>query len=228
MFSDIHGNGAAFFAAYPKIIAERADLYLFLGDLCGYYYNQLAIYPYLAEIPNFVAICGNHEQMLLRMCEGEEELRSSYLAKFGHSMEGLLEQGNTSFCEWVAGWPLTYRDENESFSCFHGSPVNYTEGYLYPDTNLDDLRGCREKFVFLGHTHYCMDRKIGRTRFINPGSLGQPRDGAWPTYALVDTTRETVCFKKILYDRKMLLREIEVMGDGDKYLKRILGKYEKK
>lgn len=227
VFSDIHGNGAAFFAAYPKIISEGADIYLFLGDLCGYYYSQLTIHPYLAEIPNLVAICGNHEQMFLKMRGGDEDLRFSYLTNFGHSMEGLLENGDTSFCDWIAEWPLTYRNENESFACFHGSPKNYTEGYLYPDSKFEELGGDLEKFVFLGHTHYCMDRKIGQTRFINPGSLGQPRDGAWPTYAVVDTTSGTVCFKKVLYDKKELLREIETMGDGDKYLKGILEKYGK-
>jgi predicted phosphodiesterase len=37
IFSDIHGNGPAFAAGYPLIVEEQADLYVYLGDLCGYW-----------------------------------------------------------------------------------------------------------------------------------------------------------------------------------------------
>ena len=46
LFSDIHGNGPAFEAAYTKLMGEQADLNIFLGDLCGYYFDELEILKY--------------------------------------------------------------------------------------------------------------------------------------------------------------------------------------
>ena len=56
LFGDIHGNGPAFRIACKAIVAESADLNIFLGDLCGYYYDQLDIFDMLREIPNLGAI----------------------------------------------------------------------------------------------------------------------------------------------------------------------------
>lgn len=44
VFSDIHGNGPAFRVAYEMIMSEKADINIFLGDLCGYYFDQKEIF----------------------------------------------------------------------------------------------------------------------------------------------------------------------------------------
>jgi predicted phosphodiesterase len=62
LFSDIHGNGPAVRAAHPMIMSEKADVHVFLGDLCGYYFDQNEIFILLQSIPNLVALKGNHDQ----------------------------------------------------------------------------------------------------------------------------------------------------------------------
>lgn len=222
IFSDIHGNGPAFFSAYSKILAENADLNIFLGDLCGYYYDQIKILSALFKIPNLISIKGNHEHMYLKIASGSQGLLSEYTLKYGHSMKNLCEHDNGDLVKWSAALSYSYHDPEGRFSCFHGSPTDHIEGYVYPDSPLEDFNHVLEPFVFLGHTHYKMKRCYGSTKFINPGSLGQPRGGGWPTYALVDVSSGIVDFREVKYNKDELIKKIDNMGDNNHYLKRIL------
>ncbi len=104
-FSDIHGNIHAFRVAYNMIINECADLNIFLGDLCGYYFDQHDILDMLQTIPNLIAIKGNHDSIFLKIIEGDEGLRKDYLIKYGSSMENLLKGNNCDLIQWLYSLP---------------------------------------------------------------------------------------------------------------------------
>ena len=62
--------------------------------------------------------------------------------------------------------------------------------------------------VVLGHTHYPMSHKIGRTLVVNPGSVGQPRNrepGAH--WAIFDTVSRSLQRRMDAYDSAALVRE---------------------
>jgi predicted phosphodiesterase len=42
---------------------------------------------------------------------------------------------------------------------------------------LGDLVDYGPDFLFFGHTHWPLSRRIGSTTIVNPGSVGQPKDG---------------------------------------------------
>ena len=222
LFSDIHGNGPAFFSAYPRILSEDADLNLYLGDLCGYYYDQVEIFSALCEMPNLVCLKGNHDLIFAKLAKGDNGLRMEYLERYGRSMENLLEYGTDDFEAWLDGLPLFYRDPGGKFISYHGSPSDFSQGYVYPDSDLNVFRQISEPFVFLGHTHYKMHRRSGKTRFINPGSLGQPRGGSWPTYAVVDLVSGEVIFHEIHYNKDDLRKKIDLQGDENEFLRAVL------
>lgn len=222
IFSDIHGNGPAFEEALPRILSESADLYLFLGDLCGYYYDQIHIFSFLKEIPNLIAIKGNHDRIFLDIMDGNENLLETYRTDYGKSMDLLLSECSQDFVDWMSSLPNYYVDEYNRFCCFHGSPDGNANGYIYPDTFIDIPRNNFPEFCFLGHTHYKMNRHIRHTHFINPGSLGQPRDGSFPTYVVVDTNLYYVIFKYVKYNKDILKRSIDSMNESNQYLKTIL------
>ena len=100
VFSDIHGNGPAFHAAVRGIISEKADINVFLGDLCGYYYDQMEILPRLRLIPNLIALKGNHDSLFLDIYHGDNNARRNYQRQYGKSMEQLLQ----SECHELAAW----------------------------------------------------------------------------------------------------------------------------
>jgi len=51
----------------------------------------------------------------------------------------------------------------------------------------------RLDYIFTGHTHCADDRRIGRTRILNPGSPVRPRGGE-PSVALLDLSSDAVSF----------------------------------
>jgi putative phosphoesterase len=222
LFSDIHGNGLAFRAAYPMILSEGADINLFLGDLCGYYFDQEEILDGLLTLPNFEAVRGNHDQMFLDILYGDEVLRQNYLKKFGRSMENLLERNSKAVNQWLSGLSDHLIHPMESVTATHGSPWDHLEGYVYPDSPLEKFSDFPETLFFLGHTHHRMVLAVGEKKIVNPGSLGQPRGGGWPSYAVMDYRSGEVFFREVPYDRTALLRQIEELDGHHPYLKKHL------
>lgn len=221
VFSDIHGNGPAFRAAYPVICEVGADRNIFLGDLCGYYFDQLEIFRTLKKTPNLVAIRGNHDQMFLDMLDGNEYLRRDYLKRYGSSMENLLASDYGELAEWLSVLPLAVENLDEEMTCVHGSPENNLEGYVYPDTAIDSL-AIAGKYLLAGHTHYKMHRSLKNAHIINPGSLGQPRDGSWPSFAVIETSLSTVHFAQVQYDKGEVKKQLTSRNEKNRYLGEIL------
>ena len=222
LFSDIHGNGPAFEAAYPQLLNEQADLNIFLGDLCGYYFDEIEIYHKLICLPNLIALRGNHDNMYIAAVDGDEDMKNRYLMKYGSSMKIFLRKDFSSMMKWLKIRPETYTCEDLDLACYHGSPKNQLEGYVYPDTDLKEVSDERQSNIFLGHTHYPMHRFVGNTMIVNPGSLGQPRQNGWPTYAVVTFPERRVEFKEVSYDAIALVNRIEQEGEKKSYLKDVL------
>ena len=224
VFSDIHGNGPAFHAAVRGIISEKADINVFLGDLCGYYYDQMEILPRLRLIPNLIALKGNHDSLFLDIYHGDNNARRNYQRQYGKSMEQLLQ----SECHELAAWLSNLSDSiimsNEGVHLCHGSPWSPADEYIYPDTPLDRFEMENASIFFLGHTHYPMHRRIGNKMIINPGSLGQPRHGGWPSYALVELPSGSVEFREVRYDMAPLYCQIDEVMEYNPYLKEVLSR----
>ena len=222
IFSDIHGNGPAFCVAHEMIVSEKADINLFLGDLCGYYFDQKEIFFMLQTIPNLITIKGNHDSIFLRIINKDEELRQAYIKQYGNSMENLLCEDVHELIQWLLDLPESYSCDSLGLAGYHGSPWSNLEGYVYPDSSLDKFNDYPASIFILGHTHYPMVRTIKDKLIVNPGSLGQPRNGGWPTYAVIDYPSKHVTFKEVPYNKAELLRRIDELDSNNKYLKNIL------
>jgi predicted phosphodiesterase len=221
VFSDIHGNGPAFRNALKMIKKEGADLNIFLGDLCGYYFDQEEIWQEIITLPSLVACIGNHDRIFLKILEGDEVLRKDYRERYGHSLEYLLEERNNDMIMWFSEIPQSYVCPSYQFAAFHGAPWDPMEGYVYPDSQPGKFLDESASIFFLGHTHYPMEKIVGNKLVINPGSLGQPRNGGWPTYAVVDLSTREVLFRKVPYDKAKLMKQIDER-DSNPYLKTVL------
>lgn len=223
VFSDIHGNGPAFDAALRGILSEQAEINVFLGDLCGYYYDQMEILPRLLAIPNLVSLRGNHDSLFIDIYNGDEDVRQDYLSRYGKSMEKLLQSDCNELATWLANLTdsVTWEDYGGVYLC-HGSPWAPKDGYIYPDTPLDQFETFDLSVFILGNTHYPMHRRIGEKIIINPGSLGQPRHGGWPTYALLELPSGNVEFREVIYDSAPLYSQIKEAMENNSYLKEVL------
>lgn len=222
VFADIHGNGPAFHVAYDMILSEKADINIFLGDLCGYYFDQKEIFLMLQTIPQLIAIKGNHDLIFSLIINKDEEIRQTYLKKYGSSMENLLGGDAEQLNQWLSSLPESYIQTDSGFALYHGSPWDPVNGYVYPDSSFEKFLDYPSSLFVLGHTHYPMVRIIDDKLIVNPGSLGQPRHGGLPTYAIIDCTSKKVIFREISYDKTDLIRQINELDGNNEYLKRIL------
>jgi predicted phosphodiesterase len=224
LFSDIHGNANAFAEAKKMIVDEAADINVFLGDLCGYYFDELAVLKSLKELPHLIAIKGNHDDSFLRAYQDSNCIQE-YTQKYGKALRHCFSQDCSGLIAWLAEQPNYHEDVRNKFSCFHGSPWDHLNGYVYPDTDLSEFVTLPQGWFFLGHTHYPMFREIDGRIVVNPGSLGQPRNGCWPTYAVLDLATRDVVFKEVQYDAGRLLRNVEVLDPESRYLGELIRRY---
>ena len=87
------------------------------------------------------------------------------------------------------------------------------EDRIYPDTPLGQFTDENCDIIVGGHTHHPMARHSGKTLFLNPGSVGQPRNwkpGA--AYAVLDTLDTSVEFARVPYDIAHYVSELIEAG----------------
>ncbi len=221
IFADIHGNLFSFENIYRELKKEKCDRYLFLGDICGYYYRQTEIMDMLADLPQLEIIAGNHDVLFLKSLEDEKVMRN-YTDKYGLSFQFLQETIGPTHLDFLRNLPGEFHWDTEGIAAFHGSPWDPLEEYIYPGSPMDRFTKLPFKLVFLGHTHHPMDIKLQNIRVINPGSAGQPRNGEWPTYALYDTRTRELQIKQVHYNVPGLMDEIKKRKDENPYLIQVL------
>jgi predicted phosphodiesterase len=88
----------------------------------------------------------------------------------------------------ISSWPTSRKEEISGLNVLlvHGSPVDPTYGYVYPDTDLESFAPDAD-WVFMGNTHHPFIRECAGTCYVNIGSCGLPRDdGRYGAFALFD------------------------------------------
>lgn len=224
VFSDIHGNSYALDAFFVKIKELTYDMLIFCGDIFGYYYNQKQVIEKLSEREDLIWLKGNHDQYFLNLYNGKTE-KEYFIQNYGHSYDNISERYSSKDAMLIDSHPSEYllMAGERCVGIFHGTPENSLEGRLYPDKPLlhRDKYECYD-IVILGHTHCRMLRMEGKTLVVNPGSLGQPRDGQGYGFALVDTEQKTAVFYNVEIDASQLYRQIDMYDPDLRKLKEVL------
>ena len=227
ILSDIHGNVFALKSVLNAVKKKDVDRLMIAGDFIGYYFWPAQVFNLLKDW-DFVAIRGNHDQMLKRA-----KIDKSYLVekckKYGSGLSIALEQLSEDRIAWLTGLSdsLEYETQDGKILLCHGSPWVDDE-YVYPDAGDKSLGRYAKldiKWVVQGHTHHSMHKKIGDVELINPGSVGQPRNkkpGAH--WALLDTSLNEVNFFCEQYDIKKVVEESRRRHPEIPYLSNILEK----
>jgi putative phosphoesterase len=175
--SDAHGNAEALRRALSVLRSAGAEQIAFLGDAVGYVPTLEAFD--LIEAEGLAAVRGNHEDMLLNGTTPSERDRI-----YGHAaIRSLMSEQRTR----MAAWPARRVLDEGNVLAVHGSPANPIEGYVYPDTPLNQFAPAAP-IVVMGHTHRPFVRKANGTLYVNAGSCAMPRDtGGFGSAAIVDT-----------------------------------------
>lgn len=210
VFSDIHGNKHAFFKALELMKNYEIEKYFFCGDICGYYYYHNEIIDVFRKMRNLYCILGNHDKIFLDILYGKLN-KDQYTNRYGSSIEKFLSnitQENLSYMKNLKT-ELYCEIDKLKIAMFHGTPWNNLNGYCYPDYSFSKYYNLKYNYIFQGHTHYRMHKKVGNLNIVNPGSLGQPRDGKLPSFAVFDTIEKTIEFISVPYDVDNLINEVK-------------------
>lgn len=193
ILSDIHGNLSAFDAVQKDCCGEVFDGVFLLGDCIDYGMRSNEVIEKLQQLENtlwsgklLIHLWGNHEKL---MVDGDWERLSSdrgrAMAKYtarqltAYSLDYIKNKMNPKGC-------ARCRLENFSVFAVHGSKEDVYWKAIMPDDVHGDYSDC--DIVFSGHSHYphCFTkfyaaedeeyRNKKAVIFINPGSVGQPRN----------------------------------------------------
>jgi predicted phosphodiesterase len=214
VISDIHANRHAFEAVLEDVAASDAAELWCLGDLVGYGAEPDACVE-LAREHVSVCLAGNHDLAVIGELPLEEFSRGAGLAA-SWTREVMLAE-NLSF---LAG--LRPEGREGPIGLYHASPRDpvweYVLSALLAELCLDDQD---RRVCLIGHSHVALSfmreqgslatgepRREGAELdlaggewLINPGSVGQPRDGdpraAW---LLFDLDAWTASYRRTEYD----------------------------
>lgn len=211
VFSDVHGNQYALKQMLCDVQNKEIDGYIFLGDICGYYYGQNECLDLLRGLDNAFLIKGNHDRYYINMLESRDRL-SKLVDAYGNSYMQCLGLENLKYLNCFSE-RLKLCIDGKRILCVHGGLHNSFEERIYPDSAWEYMnRYCQlfdaYDYVFTGHTHYSFYKKQRKTVWVNPGSVGQPRDGLGAKYCIVDFSNDRCQFYEIIYDKKVLTEEI--------------------
>lgn len=213
--SDIHSNLVALEAVL--LAAGSFDKLWCLGDTIGYGPRPNECVELIRQHAT-VAICGNHDLA----CLAKIDLRDfNPDARKANIWNG--EQLSAEHREWLETLPAA-ADIDSRFTLAHGSPREPIWEYLLmPEQALANFSYISQQVCFIGHSHVQLGfswragfdhverflPESGRilqlaadTRyFINPGSVGQPRDqDPRAAYAVLDTVAGTIRYNRVEYD----------------------------
>jgi diadenosine tetraphosphatase ApaH/serine/threonine PP2A family protein phosphatase len=234
VISDVHANWHALEAVLEEIEHEEPDELWCLGDLVGYGPRPN---PCCAAVERRAAFClsGNHDLGVLGELDLEEFAGDAVVA--ARWTRGVLADGSRAFLQSL--WPLGERDGVE---LFHASPRDPVWEYvLSAEAARAAFDLTRSRLVLVGHSHVPLAITLedevlegglapdgtetplgpGR-RLLNPGSVGQPRDGdpraAW---LLLDREAGTASFRRVEYDVARTQEEIRERGLPDALAQRL-------
>ena len=217
VLTDIHANLEALGACLTDATARGYDRTLVLGDLVGYGADPNAVVHSIQALRPSAIVRGNHDKVA---CGLEQPEGFNAVAKSAAQWTlGVLTPGNR---EWLASLPQGPIHVDDLIEICHGSPFD-EDAYIFDE--LDAMRALRSSvhpLCLFGHTHFPVAFELSDGRLddvgptgagdmqlalrgaskylVNPGSVGQPRDGdPRAAYAIADTDARRVELFRIRY-----------------------------
>ncbi len=224
LLSDIHSNLNAFSTVLSSLPKTVDEIWI-TGDLVGYYYDTNETIDLIKKNKCRVTQ-GNHDRYLIEFMHDKASL-AKYTAKYGTSLQRTLENISKENFDFIKSLKPTetITTSRHSFLMCHGSPWDQDK-HIYPDvddTELEKYLAFSQDVFIQGHTHYPMNKDYKTKKIINPGSVGQSRNGTKSAHwALLDTDKLTLDFKTTAYDKTNLIQQISKNDPEVKYLKSIL------
>lgn len=205
LVSDIHGNLPALEAVLSDM-PDDVDEIVCLGDIVGYGpWPSECVHTIMEHCEEVVQ--GNHDREV-RDPEGYTENEQA-MAGLWYTQNELIRANllwlhmRPRKTDFLDGDVLLVHDHPEEVDRYV-TPRSFPEVRPY----LDDYRAC-----FLGHTHIQHEAVIDDRLILNPGSVGQPRDGdPRASYAVVETEDWSTELCRVEYDVGKVQKKVVEVG----------------
>lgn len=227
IISDIHGNLPALEAVLAAIDDSDAEEVWCLGDVVGYGAQPDECARLVSE-RCALSLVGNHDLAVL----GEIEV-SAFSPSAADAVNWTRANAAPETLEFLRG--LEPKDEGREVALYHASPRDPVWEYvLWLDQAAECIAAQSARVSLIGHSHVALffvepegdtdargahaeagtRLEIGEQRWlINPGSVGQPRDGdpraAWLE---LDTDAWSVAFRRTAYEIERAAESIVEAG----------------
>ena len=199
LVSDIHSNLHALDAVLEDMDRQGVDTIMCTGDIVGYCALPDEVVGRLMK-RGVSCVKGNHDHAATG---GRMDGFNSYAQAGVVFSRDALTEPRIAFLRQL---PESRKERFGDIvvSLYHGSPADPLYEYVFPDELAD-----REKefsqidaspVVVLGHTHVPTVYR-GTQTYVNPGSVGQPRDrDPRASYAILETQGIDVQIRRVPYD----------------------------
>ena len=224
LLSDIHANLEALEACLAAAPAYHRVVNL--GDVVGYGANPNEVIERCRQLGGSY-VRGNHDKAVCGLSDMDDF--NPIAAEAVLWTRQVLTPDNL---EWLCSLPPgpMQADDIPGAQFVHGSPLDEDEYVITPHDAVGPMLASQPALTFFGHTHvqgsFALDSEqiegahpgyltVGQSEnvtfpmisglryIINPGSVGQPRDGDWrAAFALFDTETHVVAFCRTPYDLK--------------------------
>lgn len=216
ILSDLHANLDAL-----ETVIEHAsgswDRAVVLGDLVGYGAEPNAVIDRIRALDPLVVIRGNHDKTACGLDDGSQFNQVARLAAAWTRRQ--LTPSNLTYLRELTPGPIAIDDLAE---ICHGSPVD-EDSYIFDGSDaLRGLEATTRPLCLFGHTHlpvmFWIKENVldgaapgegsetrltieeGARYLVNPGSVGQPRDGdARAAYAILDVDNRELALRRVSY-----------------------------
>lgn len=208
IISDVHANLAALNAVLGEIDSMGISNIISAGDVVGYY-------PFPNEVIQLfkqravVGIAGNHDRAVLRT------RISSMNPIAGQAAQWTARELSETSRDYLANLPprthLTIG--GKLVGLYHGSPRDDVEYVFEEEAEPELLRLSGSRLLVLGHTHVPFVHRSNEGTIVNPGSVGQPRDGdPRACFMVYDSTKDDFTIRRTEYDIEATVKAVQQAG----------------
>ena len=216
VLSDIHSNHEALSAVLARVRRKHWDKAIVLGDIVGYGANPNQAIDAVRQLKPLWAIRGNHDKVCSGVEDGEMFNRIAL-----HAALWTRKRLTASNLRWLRQLPEGPAVVDGAFGIAHGTPID-EDAYIFGEIEaLNVFRRTTFPLCFFGHSHFPVvfaltpdavqtvltvppvfhfQLQDGVRYLVNPGSIGQPRDGnPLASFAIFDDQTRTVTIYRVPY-----------------------------
>ena len=208
IISDVHANLVALKAVLGEIDSMGINHIVSAGDIVGYYPFPNEVIDIFKE-RGVAGIAGNHDRTVIRTQVSSMNMIAGEAAKWTAShltdssriyLSGLPPRTHITIGGKLAG-------------LYHGSPRDDVEYIFEEEAEPELLRLSGTRLLILGHTHVPFVHRSKEGTIVNPGSVGQPRDGdPRACYMVYDSTKDDFVIRRVAYDIETMVQAISNAG----------------